>query len=109
MATNTKKVIILIDGQNLYYNLKEMGVVEKDIQWDKLFCDIIDEQSDELVRTYWFRAQKLLDAYFTPDNIKRYFIYKNHRTHCDNFKNTSNPQLSSSASFLRLNVLSSLN
>ena len=34
MATNTKKVIILIDGQNLYYNLKEMGVVEKDIQWD---------------------------------------------------------------------------
>ena len=87
MATNTKKVIILIDGQNLYYNLKEMGVVEKDIQWDKLFSDIIDEQSDELVRTYWFRAQKLLDAYFTPDNIKRYFIYKNHRTHCDNFKN----------------------
>jgi hypothetical protein len=31
MATNTKKVIILIDGQNLYYNLKEMGVVNKGI------------------------------------------------------------------------------
>ena len=28
---------------------------------------------------------------------------------CDLFTNTSNPQLSSSASFLRLNVLSSLN
>ena len=31
------------------------------------------------------------------------------QTDADNFYKTSNPQLSSSASFLRLNVLSSLN
>lgn len=80
-----KKVIILIDGQNLYYNLKELGFIERQIKWDKLFHSFLDTDNDELVRTYWFRAGKLLDHYYSEQNIKSTICWKLHRTHSDNF------------------------
>jgi uncharacterized LabA/DUF88 family protein len=55
-----KKVIILIDGQNLYYSIKELGLKEIDIDWAKFFNHLIDE-SDELLRIYWFRPEKISD------------------------------------------------
>lgn len=81
-----KKVIVLIDGQNLFYTLKEMGLQERQIKWDEFLQFLINNNTDELVRTYWFRAQKLSDSYYTTDNIKRDFIWKNHRPHFENFK-----------------------
>lgn len=64
-----KKVIILIDGQNLYYNLKEIGLKESHIKWSDFFSSLTEE-GDELIRTYWFRPQKIHDANFT----RKYFI-----------------------------------
>lgn len=81
-----KKVVVLIDGQNLYYTLKSMDLQERQIKWDILLHHLIDEQSDELIRTYWFRAAKLLDHYYTTENIKRDYVWKKYRTHAENFK-----------------------
>ena len=53
-----KKTIILVDGQNLFYTLQEMGVKEKDVNWTNLFNDLID-QGDEFIRAYWFRPERL--------------------------------------------------
>lgn len=80
-----KKTVILIDGQNLYYSLQEMKVMEKDVDWTKLFSDLV-EPEDEFVRAYWFRPAKILDTYYTPDNIQRTIVYKEYRTHCENYR-----------------------
>jgi len=29
-----KRVIILIDGQNLFYGLKDLNILEKNVKWD---------------------------------------------------------------------------
>ncbi|MDE7385672.1 MAG: hypothetical protein K2N28_00880 [Muribaculaceae bacterium] len=46
-----QKVVVLIDGQKHYYILQEMGIKEKDVDWTKLFADLV-EPSDELIRAY---------------------------------------------------------
>lgn len=79
-----KKVVILIDGQNLYYNLRELKFLEKDICWTKLLKSFIDD-GEELVRTYWFRPQRLLDTYYTESNIKNQIVYKKYKQHITNF------------------------
>lgn len=89
-----KKVVVLIDGQNLYYSLQEMGVKEKDVDWTKLFADLV-EPNDELIRAYWFRPAKILDTYYTKENIQWSVVNKNHRAHLEHYKNgdmTSVPQ-----------------
>lgn len=80
-----KKVIILIDGQNLYYNLHEMGILEKDVDWTKLFKGFIEE-GEELIRTYWFRPAKILDTFFNEENITNSIVYKKFRTHFEHYK-----------------------
>lgn len=80
-----KKVVILVDGQNLYYSLQGMSIIEKEVNWTSLFTDIIDKD-DELVRTYWFRPAKILDTYYTESNIKSTIIYKKYNSHFTNYK-----------------------
>lgn len=81
-----KTVVILVDGQNLYYSLQEMKIVEKDVDWTSLFNSMIDT-NEELIRAYWFRPAKILDTYYTESNIKNSIVYRKYRTHFDNFKN----------------------
>lgn len=66
-----KRVIILIDGQNLYHSLRNLGLREVDVDWAKLLQHLLDEQ-DELVRTYWFRPEKIQDIF-----LHRKIIAKN--------------------------------
>lgn len=80
-----KTVVILVDGQNLYYSLQEMKIVEKDVDWTSLFNSMIDT-NEELIRAYWFRPAKILDTYYTESNIKNSIVYRKYRTHFDNFK-----------------------
>ena len=80
-----KTVVVLVDGQNLYYSLQEMKIIEKDVDWTKLFNSIIDP-GDELIRAYWFRPAKILDTYYTENNIRNSIVYKKYRTHLDNYK-----------------------
>ncbi|MCW3467759.1 NYN domain-containing protein [Chitinophaga nivalis] len=79
------KVVILIDGQNLYYNLKDISLKENNIKWDLLFSHLI-EPDDKLVRTYWFRPAKILDTYYTSVNIRNTIVWKLHRTHTNNYQ-----------------------
>jgi uncharacterized LabA/DUF88 family protein len=83
-----KKVIILIDGQNLFYSLKDIGIVEKNIKWDDFFKHLL-EKEDELIRTYWFRPQKIFDSPFTNFNIRNQIIYKQFSNYYSTFQ--SNP------------------
>lgn len=69
-----KQVVILVDGQNLYYSLQGMKIIEKDVDWTSLFGSMIDE-GDELIRTYWFRPSKILDTYYTEQNIQNFIVF----------------------------------
>jgi len=67
-----KRVVIFIDGQNLYYSLKSIGLKEIDIDFTKLFADCLSAD-DELIRTYLFRPAKVenffIDEYRIAINI----------------------------------------
>lgn len=80
------KVVILIDGQNLFYNLRHLGFLEKNIIWDKLFASFLSA-NDELIRSYWFRPQKLADGYFTGANIRNQICFKKFNNHIHNYQN----------------------
>ncbi len=73
----SKKVVVLIDGQNLYYGLNDLGLKEKEIDWNNLFTSLL-ETDDELVRAYWFRPQKILDGHYTKESIRNSVAYKNY-------------------------------
>lgn len=73
-----KRVVILIDGQNLFYSLKSIGVLEKDINWTAFFNSLL-ESDDELQRTYWFRPEKIMDGYYTSHNVRHDICKKHYR------------------------------
>lgn len=70
-----QKVVVLIDGQNLFYGLKPLGLQERDIKWTDLFQSML-EPGDELIRAYWFRPQRLSDGHFSPEAIRNQIVYK---------------------------------
>lgn len=80
-----KRVVVLVDGQNLYYSLQNIGILEKQIKWDYFFKSLITSE-DELIRTYWFRPQKILDTYYTALNIRNQIAYKKYSIY--DYKNT---------------------
>jgi uncharacterized LabA/DUF88 family protein len=82
----TKKVVVLIDGQNLFYGLQSIRMKERDINWTKLFNSFL-ESNDELVRAYWFRPQRIQDGHLTEDAIRNQIIYKNYNGCYENYKN----------------------
>lgn len=82
---STKRVVILIDGQNLFYGLKDLNILEKDIRWDMFFKSLLSEH-DELIRTYWFRPQKILDSYYTHENIEKHITYLKFKNYFDTYK-----------------------
>lgn len=71
----SKKVVILIDGQNLFYGLQYLGLKERDIKWTHLFQSLL-EPNDELIRAYWFRPQRIQDGHLTAESIRNQVIYK---------------------------------
>lgn len=79
------KVIILVDGQNLYYNLKDMRLIEKQIKWDLFFKSLL-EPGDDCIRTYWFRPQRILDTYYTAHNIRNTIVYRNYHHYLHDYK-----------------------
>lgn len=70
-----KRVVILIDGQNLYYAIKNLKLIERNLQWASLFNALL-EPNDELIRTYWFRPQRIYDGNLTNEMIKNQIIFK---------------------------------
>lgn len=84
--TAMKKVIILVDGQNLYYSLKSISLVEKDIKWNLLFNSFLSD-GEELVRSYWFRPQKILDTYFTNHNIRNTIVGRKYKNYSQDYRN----------------------
>ena len=79
------KSIILVDGQNLYYNLKDMHLIEKQIKWDLFFKSLL-ESGDDCIRTYWFRPQRILDTYYTAQNIRNTIVYRNYHSYLHDYK-----------------------
>lgn len=75
-----KKVIILIDGQNLYHSLRSMGIIEADIDFSKLLEAVL-EKDDELIRTYWFRPEKIHESYIDRKKIAQSIIEVKKLTH----------------------------
>lgn len=80
-----KNVVVLIDGQNLFYSLQNINLKEREINWTKLFNSFL-EANDELIRAYWFRPQKIQDTHLTHESIINQVIYKNYNGCYNNFK-----------------------
>lgn len=80
-----KKVIILIDGQNLFYSLKDLRLIEKNIKWRELFASLLDV-NDELIRTYWFRPLRIHDSHLTSEVITNQVVYKNFSSYYSDYK-----------------------
>jgi uncharacterized LabA/DUF88 family protein len=80
--------IILIDGQNLYYGLKDLRLNERGIAWDRLLKSWI-KPDDELLRTYWFRPAKILDHYYSSGNLRFLICAKRFHNHLNDFNNNA--------------------
>lgn len=87
-----KKVVVLVDGQNVYYSLQELRLLEKDIDWNKLIKSILDEE-DELIRTYWFRPQKIQDTSFTDVSIRYNVVRTNYNGCLQNVKDKTEEKI----------------
>ena len=81
-----KKVVVLVDGQNLFYALQQMGLKERDINWASLFASFC-EPTDELIRAYWFRPQKIQDSHLTAESIRNQVVYKKYNNYYANYRN----------------------
>ncbi len=81
-----KKVVILIDGQNLFYGLQSIGLKERQIDWPVLFKSFLDS-GDELIRAYWFRPQRILDGHLSGDAIRNQIVYKCYKPCYHDYKN----------------------
>lgn len=81
----SKKVVVLIDGQNLFYALKQLGLKELNIKWAELFNSML-EPNDELIRAYWFRPQRILDGHLTSDSIRNQIVYKQYNGCYNDYK-----------------------
>ena len=55
------KVIILIDGQNLYHSIRHLELREIDIHWGKFFSGLLTSE-DRLLRAYLFRPFKVQEV-----------------------------------------------
>lgn len=66
-----RKTLIFVDGQNLFYSLKDMGLQEVQIKWDSFFAALL-EKEDELVRVYWYQPQKLSNPQLTLEKARRF-------------------------------------
>lgn len=80
-----KRVVVLIDGQNLFYSLKNLRIIEREINWSD-FLKCLLEKDDELIRTYWFRPQKISDTYYTTYNIRGHVIKTEFKAYYSDFK-----------------------
>ena len=81
-----KRVVVLVDGQNLFYTLKDLSLIEKDIKWNVFFNHLLVPE-DELIRVYWFRPQRILDTHYTHQHIESYIVGRRFRIHYENYKN----------------------
>jgi uncharacterized LabA/DUF88 family protein len=85
-----KRVVILIDGQNLFYGLKDMELMERNINWSNLFKSLIAPNGeDELIRTYWFRPQRILDGHLSSSSIRNQIVYKRYNNYYNDYKTNS--------------------
>ena len=89
---SSKKAVILVDGQNLFYGLRDIGILEKDIIWDKLFQSFL-EKDEDLLRTSWFRPQRLFDSHFTYFGIRNKICYRKYKNHIHNYTNKDTKHL----------------
>jgi uncharacterized LabA/DUF88 family protein len=66
----SKRTIIFIDGQNLHFALADIGLQEKDINWENLFNYVLPDDH-ELVRAYWYQPARVAPFDFFPAELKR--------------------------------------
>lgn len=67
----SRKTLIFVDGQNLFYSLRDMGIQEVQVKWDSFF-DALLEPGDEFIRAYWYQAQKFAGPRLTLENARRH-------------------------------------
>ena len=85
-----KKVTVFIDGQNLWHSLRDIGLRESDIDWNKLINSLLTDD-DELVRSYWFRPLKIQEIELRFNGFAQRYLRTNFdkstaTAHCKSLK-----------------------
>lgn len=52
------RTVVYVDGQNLHYNLETLGLQEKDVDWGRVFADLVPKE-DRLIRVNWYQAARI--------------------------------------------------
>jgi|GEM_PF-6005914 len=72
---------IYVDGNNAYHNLKRCckelnrpPLYEKDLDWKRMFTDLIEEDQDSIQEVVWYRVEKVDGLSTHMDEIKKHFI-----------------------------------
>lgn len=64
------RCVIYIDGQNLHYNLQNLGLQEKDIHWGKLL-EYLTPPDHLFIRANWYQAAKIAPWEWRPSAAKQ--------------------------------------
>jgi len=67
----TKKALAYVDGSNLHNQLKNIGLLEKDVQWQAFF-DLALPAEYGLVRASWYHVNRLAPHQWYPSLTRRY-------------------------------------
>ncbi len=59
------KSVVFIDGQNLYKRLRDIALVEKDINWTKVF-EYLLPAGGRLIRAYWYQPARVAPWEWNP-------------------------------------------
>ncbi len=66
-----KRALAYVDGSNLHNQLKNVGLLEKDIHWRAFFEFALPEQY-ELIRASWYHVNRLAPHQWYPSLTRRY-------------------------------------
>ena len=91
------KTTILIDGQNLYYQLRRFDVRESQINWSTFFSLLLSEE-DTLTRAYWFRTEKVYAGKIDLDTLKKDISYQSHKKKFSDLNDPEKKQIKERAS-----------
>ncbi|MCY4244593.1 MAG: NYN domain-containing protein [Gammaproteobacteria bacterium] len=70
------KTLIFVDGQNLFYSLKRMELKVGQVHWGNFFDSCL-EAKDQLIRAYWYQAEKINRPRIDEERTRR-VVQKEH-------------------------------
>ncbi len=69
----TLRAVVFIDGNNLHYQLGELQLQEKDVNWGRLLADAMPS-GHRLIRAYWYQVGQISFSQPYPSRLHDLFL-----------------------------------